>query len=108
MQCNREAPAVAEALDTFGEAIRFVGVAAQDGDDAMRDFRDRHGLGDMTTVVDDDGSLWAHLGVRVQPAWVFVDADGEVERVLGELSRDQLFARLAALADGGDPTGGAG
>ena len=69
----------------------------------MRDFLDRHGLDGMTTLVDDDGALWSHLGVRVQPAWLFVGADGEVDRVLGELTHDQLFDRLAALADG---TGG--
>jgi len=107
-QCNREAPAVAEALETYGEQIRFVGVAAQDDDDAMRDFLDRHDLAAMTTVADDDGALWSHFGVRVQPAWVFVDADGEVDRVLGELTHDQLFARLAALSDGGGGGGGGG
>jgi len=54
----------------------------------MDDFRDRHGLGSMTTVVDDDGTLWPHFGVRAQPAWLFVTPDGEVERVLGELSHE--------------------
>jgi hypothetical protein len=70
----------------------------------MDDFRDRHGLGSMTTVVDDDGTLWPHFGVRAQPAWLFVTPDGEVERVLGELSHEQLVERLDALAGAG--TGG--
>lgn len=61
----------------------------------------------MTTLVDDDGSLWSHFGVRVQPAWVFVDADGEVERVLGELTRQQLLERLETLA-GADASGADG
>ena len=64
----------------------------------MDEFRTRHGLESMTTVVDDDGTLWPHFGVRAQPAWLFVTPDGEVERVLGELSPEQLADRLDALA----------
>lgn len=73
----------------------------------MDEFRTRHGLEEMTTVVDDDGTLWPHFGVRAQPAWLFVRPDGEVERVLGELSPEQLTARLDALA-AAPSTGGAG
>ncbi|GGI06326.1 hypothetical protein GCM10011354_18530 [Egicoccus halophilus] len=73
----------------------------------MHDFRDRHGLADMTTLVDDDGSAWSALGVRVQPAWLFVSPDGELDRVLGELSAEQIDRRLAVLAAaaGGDGDG---
>ncbi|HSK25223.1 MAG TPA: hypothetical protein VK906_18695 [Egicoccus sp.] len=67
----------------------------------MDEFRTRHGLGSMTTVVDDDGTLWPHFGVRAQPAWLFVTPDGDVDRVLGELSREQLRERLDALAGEG-------
>lgn len=66
----------------------------------MEEFRTRHGLDEMTTVVDDDGTLWPHFGVRVQPAWLFVTPDGEVDQVLGELSREQLFERIETLAEG--------
>jgi hypothetical protein len=60
----------------------------------MRDFVERHGLERMTQVPDDDGELWARFGVRVQPAWVFVPDDGDVEAVYGGLFDDALAARI--------------
>jgi hypothetical protein len=77
--------------------VTFVGVPAHDTDDAMRDFVDRHGLDGMIQAVDDDGELWARFGVRVQPAWVFVDADGETDTVLGPLYDEALHERLDAF-----------
>lgn len=60
----------------------------------MQEFVDRHGLHDMTQVVDDDGDLWARFGVRVQPAWVFVPAEGEADAVYGGLHGDALEERI--------------
>jgi hypothetical protein len=76
--------------------VTFVGVPAQDTDEAMRDFVDRHGLGAMTQVVDDDGALWARFGVRVQPAWVFLPDDGEAVPVYGPLFDGALDERIEA------------
>jgi hypothetical protein len=74
--------------------VTFVGIPAQDTDDAMRAFVDRHGLGAMPQVVDDEGDLWARFGVRVQPAWVFVPDDGEPVAVYGPLTGEALDERL--------------
>ena len=51
-------------------------------------------------LVDDaDSTVAEAFGLDGTPFWVFVDADGRVvERVSGELSPDDLAARLAALA----------
>jgi hypothetical protein len=59
-------------------------------------FVERHGLRAMPQVVDDDGELWARLGVRVQPAWVFVAPDGRSDTVLGALYDEALFDRIDA------------
>lgn len=62
----------------------------------MQAFVDRHGLSEMTQVVDDDGDIWARFDVRVQPAWFFVPADGEPVPVYGPLFGDALDERIAA------------
>jgi hypothetical protein len=62
----------------------------------MQAFVDRHGLGDMVQVVDDDGDIWDRFGVRAQPAWVFVPADGEAVPVYGPLFDDALDERIEA------------
>jgi hypothetical protein len=77
--------------------VTFVGITAQDRDEAMAAFVDRHGLEAMPQAVDDDGELWARLGVRVQPAWVFVEPDGGSATVLGALYDDALFDRIDAF-----------
>lgn len=97
-QCNREAPHVAEAVAAFGDEITFVGIAGHDTDDAHRAFVEEHGLDRMVVLVDDDGSLWAQYDVSYQPAWVFVNQDGEVTQVAGGLY-DDLDDHLEALVD---------
>lgn len=97
-QCNREAAHVAEALDTHGGQVTFVGMAGHDTDEAHRSFVEEHGLGDMLHVVDEDGSLWSHYGISYQPAWVFIAEDGTTEVVAGGLY-DDLEPRLQALLD---------
>jgi hypothetical protein len=74
--------------------VTFLGIPALDGDGAMLDFVDRHGLEQMPQAVDDDGDLWARFGVRVQPAWIFVAPDGTTQTVLGALYDQALFDRI--------------
>ena len=65
--------------------------------DMMQSFVDRHGL-TFEQGNDDEGAVFARFGVPAQPAWVFVSADGDVERELGALGDDELAAKLEALA----------
>jgi hypothetical protein len=74
-------------------------VPAKDTDEEMRAFVDRHGLDEMIQVVDDDGDIWTRFGVRVQPAWFFVPAEGEEVPVYGALFGDALDERIAATFD---------
>ena len=98
-QCNREASHVARVAEELGDEVTFVGVPGQDSEEAHRAFVREHGLQEMVHVVDDDGSLWAHLGVSYQPAWVLVDDDGTTEVVAGGLY-DGLRDRVRQLAAG--------
>jgi len=49
-------------------------------------------------VRDGDGSIFASFGVAGQPAWVFQDASGDREVVIGAPSEAEIDTRLATLA----------
>lgn len=63
----------------------------------MRAFVQRHGLGFVPNVADTDGELWAKLGVRAQPTWIFVDGGGKTTLEFGDLEGEQLKARFDGL-----------
>jgi len=52
----------------------------------------------FTNVRDADGSVFASFKVPGQPAWVFQDASGDREVVVGAPSAAEVDTRLAALA----------
>lgn len=61
----------------------------------MRDFVSRHGLDDVVQLPDLSGDLWQYFGVRSQPSWLIIPADGsEPELVFGALGEDD-FERYA-------------
>ncbi|BDZ41003.1 hypothetical protein GCM10025865_03020 [Paraoerskovia sediminicola] len=98
--CRGEGPAVAQvAADLDGE-VAFVGVPGLGEVDAMQEFVDDTGTGEFIHVVDDDGSLWQKFGVVSQPSFVFIDADGETELVVGAMGHDDLESTASALVDG--------
>jgi peroxiredoxin len=80
----------------YEERIQFLGVAWQDTREAMQAFVDQYGLR-MPTAVDEDGSLFARFGFSYQPAWAFVNDDGKVKLVFGELGADGLGEEIQAL-----------
>ena len=95
------APGVAQVARQYEGRVQVIGVPGRDSVASMRRFVERHGLGSMPHAVDPDGKLWAQLGVRYQPAWIFVDgADGEVTLEFGDFEGDELRARFDALLDG--------
>ena len=48
-------------------------------------------------VYDDDLDVWRAFGVSSQPAWVFIDADGNAETLIAGLGEDGLRERVEAL-----------
>lgn len=90
--CNREAPEVAQALADLPDDVTLVGVAGRDEVGPMQDFVAEHALGKMTHVVDADGAIWASYGISYQPAWVFIDAEGDATVAAGMLGYDGIVA----------------
>lgn len=58
---------------------------------------DTHDLESFPHTADESGELRARLGVVGQPTWIFISADGAVDRVFGELGEERLVRRLDAL-----------
>ncbi len=88
--CQHEAGFIADMADKHGDRVTFVGVAAQDNVEAMRVFAERFGIDSFTNLNDKDGSVWAAFDVPAQPAFAFISASGDVERVNGTVTQQAL------------------
>jgi peroxiredoxin len=97
--CQGEAPEVANAVRAH-PAVTFVGVAGLDQPDAMKQFVAKNALGTFTQLADVDGAVWRHFGIAQQPAFAFVSTDGSAQVFRGEISEQDLDARLNSLAKG--------
>ena len=80
--------------------MTIVGIAWHGSDADMQDFVQRHGI-TFANMIDDDGDLFARFQVPVQPAWVFVDADGTADTSLGAMNEEVLGQALSDLAGAG-------
>lgn len=76
--------------------VTFVGIAAQDNEDAMQRFVDSNGVGGFPNVNDANGEVWRQFGVTYQPTFVFLDAEGNstTTGALGEASLQQKIDEL--------------
>lgn len=74
----------------------FLGVAWSGTSEAMLEFIDRHGLS-FPTIVDQNGDIYLRYEVPYQPAWVFIDAEGNHQRVMGALDEDELRANIESI-----------
>jgi peroxiredoxin len=74
----------------------FLGVAWSGTSDAMLDFIDRHGIS-FPTIVDQSGDIYLRYQVPYQPAWVFIDADGNHRRVMGSLGETELLENIQTI-----------
>ena len=92
--CRREAPALREAAETYGDRVQFLGLDILDDRESARAFMREFGwrypsLFDVNAAVRDD---WGRIG---QPITRLYDTSGEVawERV-GEVSLEMLEREL--------------
>ena len=72
-------------------------MAGRDGQDEMRSFVESYRLESIPHIPDSDNNeLWLSFGVRGQPAWVLVKADGSSEVGFGSIPDDVLAAAAGA------------
>lgn len=98
--CQAEAPGVASAAAELPDGVTMYGVPGNNSDQAgMEKFISDYGLGDVEHIVDGDGSLWSTFGVPYQPAFVFVNDDGEITLIQGSLGVDGILEAANSLAE---------
>ncbi len=95
--CRAEAPDINETVERFGDDVQFVGVAGRGGIDEMRSFIDDTDTTGLTHVADLDGGVWNAFGIFAQPAFAFIDDNGEIETFVGGLRADDLADRIEEL-----------
>lgn len=95
--CRAEGPHLADAAEAHADELRIIGVPGRDAIGPMERFVADTGTADLTHVVDPDGTVWAEFGVFGQPAFAFIDADGEMEVFVGSLGSRGLDERIERL-----------
>ena len=96
--CRKEMPMLAEAAGRHPD-VQFLGINTQDRPEAAADFLARTGV-TYPQLVDVDGVVLADTRVPGLPVTLAVDANGRVvDRVIGELSEEELATLLDALLE---------
>ncbi len=89
---------VAQVARRYQDKVAFVGMGSRDEVPRLEDFVEKYDLTSFPHAADSSGGLRADLGVVGQPTWIFISADGKVDKVFGELGEEGLVRRLDALA----------
>ena len=77
--------------------MAIVGIGSLDDRDAIEAFVEKYNLDTIPNVIDVEGKIRSDLGVAGQPHWLFIDADGNRQKVFGEIAGGDLAERLDAL-----------
>lgn len=77
--------------------MQIIGVAGRSDLDEMLNFVNDLGVDRFPHIFDEDGSVWSDYGVLSQPAFVFINDDGETSLHTGALGRDELTNRVEEL-----------
>ncbi len=97
--CRGEADDVVAAAAALEGKVQVIGVAGRGEVPEMEEFVEDTDTGGLTHIVDDDGAIWSSYGVFAQPAFAFLDANGDVEVFVGALGEKALVEQMNALAE---------
>lgn len=88
---------VAQVARRYEDKVAIIGMGGRDKLTRLEEFVESHGLVSFPQTADESGELRAKLGVVGQPTWIFISADGTVDKVFGELGEEGLVRRLDTL-----------
>ena len=88
--CRAEAPDVAAAAERLAGDVTVLGVPGRGERPDMQQFVADTGVDGLEHVVDEDGTIWSTFGVVSQPAFAFIDAEGQVEVFNGAMGGEAL------------------
>lgn len=83
----------------FGDEITIIGVAGRGEDAEIDEFIASTGVEGLTHAIDGDGEVWRSFGITSQPAWAFIDDNGDVTTMASSLGEDGLTDRVNELLD---------
>jgi thiol-disulfide isomerase/thioredoxin len=97
--CQAEAPGVAAAVAQLPDGVTIYGVPGNSDQAGIESFVSNYGLGDVTHIVDGDGSLWSRFGVPYQPAFALINDDGEITVIQGSLGVNGILDAANSLTE---------
>ena len=96
--CRAEARNVIASVAALDGKINVIGVAGRGEVPAMEAFVSETATSSLTHVVDATGDIWTQYGVATQPAFAFIDDNGQYQLVLGAMGEKALTERMITLA----------
>ena len=81
----------------YADQVDIIGVAGRDDLGSVNGFIENLGVDGFEHIYDETGDIWMEFGIRSQPAFVFIGADGESEAVFGSQGEGGMSERLDAL-----------
>ncbi|PKQ27271.1 MAG: hypothetical protein CVT64_02240 [Actinobacteria bacterium HGW-Actinobacteria-4] len=96
--CQAESGGIAEAAKDLPEGVTIIGVAGRADVADMQGFVNDFGVDGFEHLVDVDGAIWASFGVSYQPAYAFINDDGEIRTLVGALGKSGVLDAAQDLA----------
>lgn len=96
--CQAESGGVAEAAAALPDGVTLIGVAGLAEVPDMQGFVEDYGVGGFEHLADTDGSIWANFDVAYQPAYAFINDDGDIRVLIGALGKSGLLEAAEDLA----------
>ncbi len=82
---------------TYLNEVDFIGVAGRNDLNDIQAFITSFAVEGFPHVYDSDGAIWTSYGVSSQPAWVFIDVNGELQRIFGMLGKTALEEKIQQM-----------
>ena len=90
--CRGESPDLRALSQSFKGEINLVGVAGLGPVKDMKGFIKDTNTGNISHLADVSGEIWNHFQIVSQPSFVFISKSGVASRIVGAISKSELFA----------------
>ena len=90
--CRGESPDLRALSQSFKGKINLVGVAGLGPVKDMKGFIKDTNTGNFLHLADVSGEIWNHFQIVSQPSFVFISKSGVASRIVGAISKSELFA----------------
>jgi len=95
--CRGEAPDLVALSKSFKGKINLVGVAGLGPVKDMKGFIKDTRTGNFQHIADESGLIWNRFQIVSQPSFIFISKSGVAYRIVGSLSKSDLFSMTKDL-----------